>query len=298
VTSSLNEFNVREQPIGGGLLYVVKRRGSRLAYKSLRMIILVHGFDVPQQSAAESLGAFRERLLSRLSGSGGAEPSVWAFYWPGDLSRAAFPAAIPRAELAGERLGELLTTLDPAQQVVLIGHSLGCRVVLQALHYVADAKAKGRTSADVPLACLLAAAVPIGRCAGNGAPYRREVIKNTVHVLFSRADGTLRSWFRVGQALYENMGEAVGLNGLPGDRWTDPFDTGLKHKDYWSADTSVNKVAEIIAPTRPRGMATWHLPSAEPPEGRRLEARGVTSRALGDDLDSAWTDCWPTAGAS
>jgi pimeloyl-ACP methyl ester carboxylesterase len=299
MTSPLNEFTVREQPAGGDVGRVVQRKGSLTAYKSLRMVILVHGFDVSQQTAAENFETFRDKLLEQLSGS--EQPPVWAFHWPSDPpgSPVAYSVAIPVAQLAGEQLGELLLRLNPAQQVILIGHSLGCRVVLEALRYVADKKVGGAVSAGVPLACLLAAAVPVGYCEGPGKRYSPSVIENAVHVLFSRNDRDLRVWFRIGQAFYEKgKGEAVGLHGLPGDRWTDPsYETRLKHKDYWRAAESVKDVARIIDPVLPRVIATRPLLSGEPPESRKLETREIGSRAPGDYLDSEWTNCWPIAGA-
>jgi len=302
VIQPLNEFTVREQDVGGGVLRVVRRRGSQSAYLSRRMIILVHGFNVPQQAAVESFATFHGRLSDQLSGVGRHLPPIWAFYWPGDhesrgLSAATYSARIPVAERAGERLGKLLTKLDPAQQVILIAHSLGCRVVLEALRYVADEEAGGTASAEVPVACLLAAAVPVGRCVGQAEPYAPSVITNTVHVLYSCRDRILQWTFRVGQHIYgEDKGEAVGRNGWPVDRWAEPYDTGLGHKGYWSASQSVDEVARVIEPTLSRGIAIRYLPAEEPNEGRNIEARRIADRSQGDDLDSAWTDCWPTAG--
>jgi hypothetical protein len=88
----------------------------------------------------------------------------------------------------------------------------------------------------------------------------------------------------------------VGRYGRPVDRWAEPFDTGLGHKHYWSASQSVNEVARVIEPTLSRGIAIRYLPAEEPSEGRNIEVRRIADRSLGDDLDSAWTDCWPTAG--
>lgn len=303
MTPSLNEFTVREQPVGGGVLRVVRRKGSRSAYLSLRMVILVHGFNVPQKRASESFVAFRRQLSSQLGGGGRNLPPVWAFYWPGDhesrvLSAATYSTRIDVAQRAGERLGKLLTRLDPSQQVILIGHSLGCRTVLEALRFVADEKADGKPSAEVPVAFLLAAAVPVGRCIGPAEPYSPSVIKNAVHVLYSCNDRTLQLFFRSGQRIYgEDKGEAVGRNGLPLDRWVEPYDTGLRHKSYWRAPESAAEVARTIDLALARRIANRPLPSGEPVASRCLEERRIASRDLGDDLDSAWMDCWPTAGA-
>jgi predicted alpha/beta hydrolase family esterase len=63
--------------------------------------------------------------------------------------------------------------LSDKQEVILVGHSLGCRVVLEAVAHIAVEREHGRTGgAQISSLCLMAAAVPIGDCDGVEAPYK------------------------------------------------------------------------------------------------------------------------------
>lgn len=299
----LNELTVRREPIGGTVLDTVRWRGRVSPFKCDELIILIHGFNVRQQEATDSFAAFLRQLQVQLGPRPSAElPPFWAFHWPGDhenrtLSKATYSARIPVAQMAGQLLGELLTRLSSKQKVILIGHSLGCRVLLEALARIANVRVTNRdVGAKVSFACLLAAAVPIGRCAGDQEPYRPDVIPNVTYVLNSRNDYILRWVFPRGQRIFgEDKGEAVGLHGGPVRRWVDPHETGLFHSSYWIKPKSVALVARMIEPTLPRIQPIRPLPVEEPPEPRRLDSRQLPRRALGDDLNAAWIDCWPTA---
>lgn len=302
MADDLNEFTVREQGVGGGLLDVVRRRGSADAFTGRRLMILVHGFNVTQDEAALSLAGFHRRLSDHSRPGAGQPYAAWAFYWPGDhqvrwLSAATYAARIDTAGWAGERLGKLLTKLRPDQQVVLIGHSLGCRVVLQALKYVASARVEGTSSAQVIGVCLMAAAVPAGLCAGAGEPYRSGVIQDPVHVLHSRNDCVLQRMFPQGQALKgEFKGEAVGRNGGPPERWARLHDTGLGHSDYLSDPGAAAEVARILDPALPRFFPGRPVPRDHCLRFRKLTSRKLAGRRIGDP-NAGWTDCWPVAGA-
>lgn len=298
----LNEFTAREDRGSGTVARVVRRRGLKSAYTSPELVILIHGFNVPQERAAESLEGFWRRLRSSLGSRGRKLPPAFAFYWPGShenwaLSAATFTARIGVADDAGKLLGTLLTKLRPSQRVILIGHSLGCRVLLQALTHVADQKAACHTeSAEVPVACLLAAAVPVGRCV-DGERFSSAVIKNNVEALHSRSDRVLQFFFAPGQHLFErDKAEAVGRNGGPPRRWGPRHDMGLGHGHYLTSDRAADEVARIIDPRLSWAIGSWYLPGEELPEARKLARRDVPSRSINDDLEAGWVNCWPIAG--
>ncbi len=302
----LNELTVRDQPIGGSVLGPVRWRGRVSPFECDKLIILIHGFNVSQQDATDGFTAFLRQLQIQLGPGPSAElPPVWAFYWPGDhenriASKATYFARVPVAQLAGQLLGELLARLSSKKKVILIGHSLGCRVLLEALAHLADARETTRdVGAEVSFACLLAAAVPTGRCAGDQEPYSLKVIPNVIYSLNSRNDYILRWFFPRGQRILgEDKGEAVGLHGGPALRWVDPRNTGLFHGSYWKKSKSVALVARMIEPALPRLQPIRPLPVEEPPEPRRLDSRQPPRRAVGDDLNAAWIPCWPTARTS
>lgn len=303
--TELNELSVRELSVGGDVINVVRYRGLD-PRKSERLLILIHGFNVTQARAAETLTGFHRRLADSSAGGARSLPPAWIFYWPGDHEDPLFSAAtysdrIDTAKLAGERLGKLLTKLSPHQEVILIGHSLGCRVLLQALSYVADAHADGTPSAQVIMACLMAAAVPEGRCQGHNQPYRSDVIKPAIHVMYSRDDCVLHRFFPLGQKVKgEVMGPAVGYLGGPPERWTEPRrETGLGHGDYLTAPESAAAVAKMIDPTLPQTLAARKLPHERClKKPRWLGQRKLPSRVLGEPgLDSGWLDLWQPAGS-
>ena len=302
MAAELNELTVREQGVGGGVLRVVRRRGNSDPFADQQLMIFVHGFNVTQDDAAASLAGFHRRLSDYSRSSTRQLPSAWAFYWPGDhqvrlLSAATYAARVDTTQLAGELLGKLLTKLQPDRQVVLVGHSLGCRVVLEALTYIANERVAGTQSAQVIGVCLMAAAVPVKRCTGAEEPYRSAVITGPIHVLHSRNDCVLHRIFPQGQLIKgEFKGEAVGLNGGPPERWAQLHDTGLGHGDYLTDLRAIAEVARIIDPTLPRYFTARPLPKDHCLRLRKLGWRKQASRRIGD-RNAGWTDCWPVAGA-
>ncbi|MGH6741483.1 MAG: hypothetical protein ACREDY_21070, partial [Bradyrhizobium sp.] len=73
------ELSVRELAVGGEVIDVVKWRGAS-PYLCPRLLILVHGFNLTQDRAAEALAGFHRRLASNAR----SLPPAWRFYWPGD----------------------------------------------------------------------------------------------------------------------------------------------------------------------------------------------------------------------
>lgn len=300
--TGLNELSVRERSVGGDVIDVVRCRGLD-PRNSERLLILIHGFNMTRQRAADALAGFHRRLSS---GSARPLPDTWFFYWPGDhedprLSAVTYSVAVETAKTAGERLGQLLTELSPSQEVILVGHSLGCRVLLHALRYVAGAHARGTPSAQVVMACLMAAAVPEGRCQGLHQIYGSDVIKPAIHVMYSRNDCVLHRIFPLGQKLKgEVMGPAVGYLGGPPERWAEPRrETGLGHGDYLTAPESAATVAKMIDPTLPQTLAARKLPHERClKKPRWLGQRKLPSRDLGErGPDSGWFNLWEEAGS-
>jgi pimeloyl-ACP methyl ester carboxylesterase len=301
----LNELTVREKPVGGTVLHTVRWRGKISPFRCDKLIILIHGFNVSPEEATEKYAAFLGQLQIQLGPGPSAElPSIWAFQWPGDhvnpiLAKATYPARVSDARLAGELLGELLTRLGSKQKVILIGHSLGCRVLLEALRVFNTRVRDHDVGADVSFACLLAAAVPIRRCEADQALYGSDIIPDNIHVLYSGNDRVLRWVFPRGQSVFEkDEGEAVGLHGGPGHRWFKVHDTGLFHKSYWEKSKSAALVARMIEPTLPRIQFARPLPVEESAAARMLDSRQPPKRAVGDNLATEWNDCWPPAVSS
>ena len=162
-----------------------------------RLVILIHGSANPEQLAATNYQRFRTTLCSTL----GLDDLVrlgtfWEFHWPTDhpgadigrvLSRLQYQGNVRVTTLAGMSLANFIAKRLPDQEVVLIGHSLGCMVVLECLAHLRE-EHEGR-GAKVTAVCLMAAAVPTSLCEGDeefseAYPGRRE------EVLHSSTDGS------------------------------------------------------------------------------------------------------------
>jgi hypothetical protein len=147
---------------------------SLLMGASRRIAILIHGYNTDPGEARDDYNQFRADLRQI-----GVRPdiyeSIWNLYWPAYvpkgnwgwwretmgkyISRGSYPLQLSKAKAIGEKLAiyfEQTPTLTGSRvQLVLIGHSLGCRLVLEILAHQAALTNR------VPGICLMAAAVPV-----------------------------------------------------------------------------------------------------------------------------------------
>jgi pimeloyl-ACP methyl ester carboxylesterase len=253
----VNELTVRSNIFGETISDRVQVKGSSLDYLAPRLVILIHGFQNSTEKARRSYEGFRGALRAALwLGDENVLGSFWEFHWPGDhpsgiVSLATYSVRVPEAREAGRLLADHLATMNERQEVVLVAHSLGCRVALEAVKFV-----RGNHSyrgASIRAVCLMAAAVPDILCVGEGRPFALNLSGCTEHILFSARDRVLLLAFSVGQYLYGEKGTAVGLHGTPRGRWPRTMSTTLGHSGYWSSF----HVAEYIGTAL--GQGTWNL---------------------------------------
>ncbi|WP_405776014.1 alpha/beta hydrolase [Streptomyces sp. NBC_01538] len=271
--------------------YLQIRRKPKLEPGSLhsldrhRIIILVHGFQNSEERATRSYEEFMDRLSDAIRPSRiDALGSFWQYHWPGDhpkrfISTVTYAARISDAREAGRLLAMFLSGMKRTQEVILIGHSLGCRVILEAARFTRDDSSY--RGAKIRKTFLLAAAVPIEMCtAGRIFDWRLE--DSEEYVFWSRKDRALGRVFQTGQYLYGEPGTAVGRHGMPIDRWTPrTMRTGLGHSDYWSSFNVAQRIATLlgrygrrILPEFPGDSGGSHL------EERELDQRRLTERRL------------------
>jgi len=250
-----------------------------------QLTILVHGYN---NSAAKALKSYHEQyavLRTQFGLSQELEGLIW-FLWPGDrfynrpMSMFAYFTEISVATEAGDLLADYLrdnvqTFGELPADVRFVGHSLGCRVVLETLRSLRTRPHPTFVVSDV---ILMAAAVPVEYCEPRqrlGSPVgEREV------VLYSPNDRALGLAFRTGQTAAGEgfMPEAVGRRGKPENRWYKEWDTRLKHGDYWKRQYSVEFTAALFgwqaerAP-RSRTPATADLPERTLPSHRQQSRR-------------------------
>lgn len=273
--------------------YVRVVKGSKKDLKKERILLLVHGFNNSEDRAHAYFREFQERLAAE-----GFDPdswgAVWEFYWPGDegggklMNLVAYPEKVPVAPQAALQLYIFLNDcMRKRQQIYIVAHSLGCRVVLETL--LAIRERPHYRGPKVLGVALLAAAVRVSDCRPGG-PFQPLSRLRREAVYFSRSDKALRPLaFGVGQLLAGEKGKAVGREGKPDDRWKPDEDLGLDHGEYWGSPEVAARVSRLLGagpePLPQLPVPFRKLDVAEPPDSRQLSHRTVTGA---DDL-TAWS---------
>jgi pimeloyl-ACP methyl ester carboxylesterase len=212
------------------------------------IIMLIHGFNTDQREADE--GYFH--LLNNLRKAGMPDyflPRVCQFYWPGNLSnlfsRPSYFIQVKKAQGVANMLADYLQELPRQTDIVFIGHSLGCRLILETIKLIL-----GNTAGpiDIKSVQLLAAAVPVPMVSEKGNLFNLSSQRERISGIFSRKDSVLRDWFPLGQwAAREGRSEAVGLNGNPANLWKDPMESQNDHNDYWTDQATAAFLATKLA---------------------------------------------------
>ena len=258
-----------------------------------RVVLLVHGFANSEKAAARAYAQMLEHLADipeipdpRLEG-------IFRFYWPGDawvwgVSQASYPLQIRRATEAGGRLARILADLagGHTREVVLVAHSLGSRVVLEAARVL---KTLPPPVPEVVGVVLMAGAVPEGEV-GTGDPFARieRVLGRPVEVvLYSGHDWVLRVAFPLGQTVRTDqlarpiLPRAVGLRGGPSGRWDHGHDMApFGHGDYWTHRSSAERVSGMFGRSPVRHLGERSLPAWLSPPEHELADPNVLDRRL------------------
>lgn len=245
------QFKLRKDTEGGKLLSPGQTLGTVDAQGRRECLVLVHGFNNSDGGAAAAYFAFRnaEKGIFNPVHPGVFERRFGDTFWPGDadwsffdkLDFLVYPKAVHTAVHAARELDRLLGKMPNLERVDFIGHSLGCRVILETLVLL-----RKRTLPMIGRVLLMAAAVPAEMLERGGRFFDlmmelwAEGIE--VRVLYSRADRTLHFAFPPGQSLAggrEASARALGRDGptgmMPG--WNKTLNgewvKGADHSDYW-----------------------------------------------------------------
>jgi pimeloyl-ACP methyl ester carboxylesterase len=267
-----------------------------------RLVVLIHGFNVSEEDAHTAYESMRKNLRSAIGGSERQLGAVWEFHWPGDhpsgsISKLTYPARVHVAQTAGARLVEQwLAKRKKSDSVILIAHSLGCRVALEAVRTVRrmHEQEKPYGGPHIDAVFLLAAAVPVDFCAPGPDQRFVPLLAHptdparacTEHVFHSRRDRALKRVFDAGQGAIPEPGNAVGRHGLPGNRWSTHLPTRLRHGKYWGSPTISGEIAELLHLSGTRSLGSEPLPEEHPADDerslpqRRLSVRRLLSRVL------------------
>ena len=248
----LLEFYLRSKSEGGKLLHPGDLKGALDAKARKECLVLVHGFNNTDSEAAAAYFGFRQRE-KEIFGSPDLKRFDQRFgdtYWPGDADWWSFfdkvdfliyPAAVHTAVKAAQELADLLWQMPNLERVDFIGHSLGCRVVLETLPLL-----RSRTLPMIGRVLLMAAAVP-SEMLEYGGKFHGLLMElaaegTTIRVLHSKQDTVLHYAFPPGQSLAggkEASSRALGRFGpsplMPGYRGslTEHEIAGAGHGDYW-----------------------------------------------------------------
>lgn len=291
-------LSLREQPEGGNLRSAVLQKPLPDLYTRIEAVVLVHGFNNHEGEAAEAYLGFRSRqypLAARVSPPS-LENMLTDVFWPGDAAgwggfdladALVYPAAVGTAQNAAPRLARHLQSMPNLRIVHFVGHSLGCRVILETIKHL-----QGR-GPIVGKVCLMAAAVPVFKVQSGGDLAGAMAYAKEVKILYSRDDRVLQLTFPEGQTVASgNEGffpTALGReppDGIPG-RIDRVRVNQAGHSDYWgytdnsAASEAAGKIASFFQfGTVPRAFTarppnTAPRPStAEPREVSRVRTVG------------------------
>jgi hypothetical protein len=231
-----------------------------------RLMIFVHGYNNSMNTADKSFTNFHSNLCQEFGigvrkGSSPI-PDVAYFFWPGDdpvwRPVTAYARSINNARRAAELLVDFLQQLGarPALDLYLIGHSMGCRLILEMFSRV-------ETPAGFPtvrLAALMAGAVPTDLVAA-GQAYRRSVRRLSISIaaFHSTWDLVLHDAFRGGQFAARisgiedrYYGRAIGYYGVP-LRFARHRQEMIRygHSNYWPSRSVASEVGKLMGLARP-----------------------------------------------
>jgi pimeloyl-ACP methyl ester carboxylesterase len=305
---SLTDVSLRLRWRGGEVRPAAKvTRLAGLPYPS-RILLLIHGYNVSQCSACHAYTGFIENFTSWPA-------SIWwpvyRCFWPGDgetgtfLDYAAYPWKIGTARECADRLHDLLKKVrgpaGRAVEVSIVGHSLGCRVVMELLERLRTAATGARGEVRLGLVCLMAAAVPVELVRVDRPLNPRSQRLRDLLVLFSPNDEALGFKFVAGQLAARllkietaSFREAVGLRGEPpgfstAKHWLHGESgrgRGAGHSDYWPSREAAEHVACHLGSTalyrlRCRQLEGRELLARELPPARRMEPRTLDDMCEG-----------------
>jgi pimeloyl-ACP methyl ester carboxylesterase len=258
------------------------------------ILILVHGFNNSRKQAEGSYAAMTELLNQYFAGRKGAD-AIAHFQWPGNAAVGPFPAldfsgypvdvkrSFEAADVFAKYVAAFTTLGATRRRISLLGHSLGCRLILEAFERVA----KLNPTVDFEIVGLMAPAVPVELVSANQRLEATEGLPKAMIKFHSSRDIVLRVAFPAGQGLAavggiepKAYGAAVGLHGNPksfGEAIERPANG---HGDYWPDKEVAYHMASRIEPATPRSFEERVvLPRALLP-AHEIEVRDISSRSM------------------
>ncbi len=292
------EICVRTKPAGGGVADCVKELPPGFAGALGRLVVFVHGYNDSYAGGAGNYKAFLQLLDAEWGPPPGRlVPDLGRMFWPGDknwgpLSWISFPLELEPADESAARMAAFIEDVGGRGRPIrldIIAHSLGCRVVLNALTILAQNHPGSRGthivgSVEVHTVCLMAGAVPVEYVEPGEKYWDGASLPRRISCLFSEADPVIGLAAPLG---YTAAGErffppCIGYAGPPaGFPGSGEEVFGARHGDYWSGKVAANRVAGMLdlgpvtARIQERPVTANELPLPGEPETNELPVRSV-----------------------
>jgi pimeloyl-ACP methyl ester carboxylesterase len=283
-----NRVTYRYLEAGGPALAEPELAGAMLRPRS-QVIILIHGYNTSKIKADKCYYKFAR--LFRDAAENWAD-DLCAFHWPGDwnapaVSSLSYPFKVRVAQLIGAQFARFLsrpiTPWGTSPRLIVIAHSLGCRLTLEALAALARA-AESSIKLEI---VLMAAAVPVNLVDKAGSLNCSLTRAARTLVLYSSSDSVLRFGFKIGQKFAGEFGEPVGLKGEPISAWTERSKMSkYGHSEYWKRQEVADLIAHWLGAPVLRPVIAHVIESRSPPVAHELPSfRTIATRHL-----------WPIVG--
>ena len=209
------DIDLRDEARVDGLAKSAKFSLSSRLYRN-EAYLLVHGFNVDRYCAKHSYNKFQQNLLDlsfhfpkhKLANH------ILDVTWPGDLkTKAHYHLAVRNAKKASTIFAEAIKALSKykCKRLYIIGHPLGCRLILESLMELDESKWEQLKNISV---VFMAAAINEKMLLRDHKAIKAlESIKNTA-TYYSDKDYVLKVIFRVANPF---KGQALGYSGEPSD---------------------------------------------------------------------------------
>lgn len=266
--------------------------------KRRRIILLLHGYNVSCKAGHKTLKRFENQL--RKYSATLANDIAWLM-WPGDwriplVSGASYPFKVLKTPRLGEKIARFLHSLgDPnthRPEIIIVAHSLGCRVTLEALRELD--LLEELASLNMPRKpevqiyhpnisiLLMAAAVPVNDLKPGAYLHDAALRATRRAVLYSNWDIVLQLAFRLGQGITpgeSGMSEAVGTAGRPTEIWTDGDRmAGYGHGSYWKKSETAAWLVRWLNHAAPLPLKRRILPRRSILKRKPASARSLLDR--------------------
>ncbi|NEP80745.1 MAG: DUF726 domain-containing protein [Okeania sp. SIO3B3] len=271
---SENKYAIREEVRGQATI------------TSSDMIILIHGYNVSEEGAENAYKEFQKNFNKYSNQLSTLNKAIYWLVWPSDKpniidSTFSYFKTVSVAKNCGEKLAEYLNKLNfsasnKQPRIILIGHSLGCRLLLEAL------KKTIKTNFKLEV-FLMAAAVPVSMVQPGEQLNPSISSQEKYRILYSKKDWVLEHTFPIGQKLAgEGFEQAVGFKGNPKKGvWSNTKDMEhYTHSDYWKGEESVQWILSQLGILKTSSRKLKFQRPTIGSNSRTLTSRSISERKL------------------